>query len=79
MWSATIRAAIGGTPVERLAKWWAGNDIWAMAIVDVSSDKDSQDIVPAEIQQVLDEYKDVFDNPQGLPPERERERERERV
>jgi hypothetical protein len=58
-------------PVDRLGKWWAGNDIWAMAIVDVSSDTATSDTVPAEIQQVLDEYEDVFHTPQGLPPERE--------
>jgi hypothetical protein len=58
-------------PMERMVKWWSGNDIWAMAIVDILPDADSGDSVPVQVQQLLEEYQDVFATPQGLPPERQ--------
>jgi hypothetical protein len=57
--------------MERMVKWWSGNDIWAMAIVDILPDADSGDSVPVQVQQLLEEYQDVFATPQGLPPERQ--------
>lgn len=36
---------------------------------------ESQSEVPKEIQGVLDQYRSVFDEPQGLPPWREKSHE----
>jgi len=56
--------------VAQFAKWSATNDIWALAIVDTSHSPDSE-TCPPQIQEVLNEYQDVFDDPQTLPPPRE--------
>jgi hypothetical protein len=56
-------------PMERMVKWWSGNDIWAMA--DILPDADSGDSVPVQVQQLLEEYQDVFATPRGLPPNRQ--------
>lgn len=55
--------------VEQVMKWTKGNDIWAMAVVDVASEPQ---VCPAnkELQQLLSEFQDVFQTPQTLPPER---------
>jgi hypothetical protein len=57
-------------PLEKLVKWWAGNDIWALVVVEMVSEN-QDDPPPTEIQQVLQDFKDVFAHPKGLPPERE--------
>jgi hypothetical protein len=57
-------------PVDRMIKWWARNDIWAMAIVDVNPPEDTSPPMLPDIQQVLDEFQDVFQAPESLPPER---------
>jgi hypothetical protein len=57
-------------PVERMVKWWTGNDIWAMSVVDMNPPEDTSPPMPPAIQQVLDEFQDVFQAPEGLPPER---------
>ncbi|KAK1678256.1 hypothetical protein QYE76_039104 [Lolium multiflorum] len=60
-------------PVEQLAKWVKGRDIWAMAVVhtdDSNSDTSSAEL-PPEIQNLLTEFHAVFVEPTALPPTRE--------
>ncbi|RLN03399.1 uncharacterized protein C2845_PM13G02930 [Panicum miliaceum] len=56
-------------PATQLAKWYAGNDIWALAIVDTNPST-ATDSCPPQVQEVLDAYHGVFDDPQTLPPPR---------
>jgi hypothetical protein len=53
-----------------MVKWWAGSDIWAMAIVDVDPPEDTTHPTLLEIQEVLEEFQDVFKTPEGLPPKK---------
>ncbi|WVZ93174.1 hypothetical protein U9M48_039176 [Paspalum notatum var. saurae] len=64
--------ASNGTQV---CKWLSGNDVWALALVDMSSataDVDSQSTPtsapPTPVLQLLDDYKDIFQEPKALPP-----------
>ena len=56
-------------PVEQLLKWYKGNEIWAMAVVQPDA-LPSEQSIPQEVQAVLDKYTDVFATPTELPPER---------
>lgn len=56
-------------PVEQLVKWYKGNEVWAMAIVQPDS-KSPVTQIPPNIQAVLDSHMDVFATPTELPPER---------
>jgi hypothetical protein len=49
----------------------ATNDIMAMAVLNISSGQVSTLPVPAEIESLLQEFTDVFAEPQGLPPHRQ--------
>jgi hypothetical protein len=55
---------------EQLLKWAAGNEIGAFAIVETLEATPEDKEIPPEIQAVLDQYQDVFDDPRTLPPER---------
>jgi hypothetical protein len=56
-------------PAQQLVKWVAGNDIGAFAVVEVMAP--NPDLVfPVEIQHLLEEYADVFEDPRTLPPSR---------
>ena len=57
-------------PVEQLLKWYKGNDVWAVAVVSPEISPPSVEI-PPEVQPVLESFKDVFDTPTDLPPERQ--------
>jgi hypothetical protein len=57
-------------PVEQLAKWARGNEIWALAVVQSDSEVEVQ-IVPSEVQHILSDYTDVFAEPTSLPPARD--------
>jgi hypothetical protein len=60
-------------PVEQLAKWVKGNDIWAMAVVHMDEAKIHTMSVqtPDQVQQVLTEFQAVFAEPISVPPARE--------
>jgi hypothetical protein len=68
--AAPAVAAVRELPIEQLLKWYKGNEVWALAIVQPTSEKEQAPIIP-EIQAVLDQFPAVFANPTALPPERE--------
>ncbi|XP_072147882.1 uncharacterized protein [Setaria viridis] len=53
---------------EKLVKWIAGNDIGAYAVVEVTHSASPS--IPPVVQHLLDEYDDVFSDPNTLPPSR---------
>lgn len=55
--------------VAQLYKWYAGNDISALAVIEKLPDPLPQS-VPLEVQSLLQQYEDVFEDPQTLPPSR---------
>jgi hypothetical protein len=54
---------------EQIWKWAKGNDIWALAIVEKVPAQAVQHIQP-QLEQVLESYRDVFEEPKTLPPSR---------
>lgn len=56
-------------PIEKVMKWARGNDIWAMAVVEPVQETAVSEHDP-RLQQLLDSFQDVFQDPQTLPPER---------
>jgi len=58
---------------EQLHKWLAGNDVWAMAILDTILDSAGErtSTLSPDLQALLSEYKDVFRAPNSLPPHRQ--------
>lgn len=62
-------SVLEGATSQKILKWAAGNDIGAMAVVEVLPDTHDPSI-PAAVQQVLLEFQDVFEDPKVLPPSR---------
>lgn len=62
--------SISELPAEQFLKWYKENDICALVVVQCTSEH-SDATVPAEVQQVIEEFSDVFESPQELPPHRE--------
>jgi hypothetical protein len=60
-------------PVEQLAKWVKGNDIWAMAVVHTDNNLVGDRTIgpPAAVQALLSEFQAVFAEPTSLPPPRD--------
>jgi hypothetical protein len=58
-------------PVNRMLKWLSGNDVWALAVVDTLPLPEQESTLPIAVQEALKEFQDVFEDPKGLPPERE--------
>jgi hypothetical protein len=54
---------------DKLVKAIAGNDVGVFAIVEVS-DSPTLEPVPAAVQDILQEFADVFEDPKVLPPPR---------
>jgi hypothetical protein len=52
-----------------LAKWWSGNEVGALAVLEVVQSASESQIHP-QVQTLLDDYADVFDDPKTLPPSR---------
>jgi hypothetical protein len=57
---------------EQLQKLCNGNEVWALAVVDSSSVQSSseQSTVAPDLQVILTEFGDIFDDPKKLPPQR---------
>jgi hypothetical protein len=56
-------------PVDQFAKWAKGNEIWAVAVVQPEQDHDTAPVSPA-VQAILEDFADVFSEPDTLPPPR---------
>ncbi|XP_071683515.1 uncharacterized protein [Lolium perenne] len=56
-------------PIEQLAKWTKGNDVWALAVLRPEMEHITEPI-PNAVQEVLDEFATVFAEPTTLPPAR---------
>jgi hypothetical protein len=54
-----------------MLKWLSGNDVWALAVVDTLPLPEQESTLPIVVQEALKEFQDVFEDPKGLPPERE--------
>jgi hypothetical protein len=63
--STTVREM----PIEQLAKWTKGNEVWAIAVLH-SAPNQSTAACPTEIQDMLAEFSGVFAEPATLPPAR---------
>jgi hypothetical protein len=64
--------SIQALSVEQLVKSYKGNDVWDVAeLCLVENQLQISASVPEEIQSVLDDFAEVFQAPQGLPPHRE--------
>lgn len=50
-------------------KWLKGNDVWALALLEVTP-KSEEPTVGVELQNLLDEFKEMFAIPATLPPAR---------
>ena len=57
-------------PVEKLLKWYKGNEVWALAVVTRDVEHQNKPLPPT-IQSVLDKFPSVFGTPTKLPLERE--------
>ena len=54
---------------DQLVKCWKGNEVWALVMVHEVLPP-SSDVLPKEIQGLLQDYADVFAAPNTLPPNR---------
>uniref|UniRef100_A0A8R7TSM0 Uncharacterized protein n=1 Tax=Triticum urartu TaxID=4572 RepID=A0A8R7TSM0_TRIUA len=52
--------------VEQAMRWHTGNDIWATALIIPVMSKTPNEI-PNEVQAVIQEFADVFQDPKTLP------------
>uniref|UniRef100_A0ACD5YQQ8 Uncharacterized protein n=1 Tax=Avena sativa TaxID=4498 RepID=A0ACD5YQQ8_AVESA len=70
---STSATSVREIPVEQLAKWAKGNDIWAMAVVHTTASQSTSEssVCPAPIQELLTEFQSVFSEPAELPPPRQ--------
>uniref|UniRef100_A0ACD5UKX4 Uncharacterized protein n=1 Tax=Avena sativa TaxID=4498 RepID=A0ACD5UKX4_AVESA len=68
----TKATSVREVTVEQVAKWSKGNDIWALPVVQVdgSVHTSTKDIMPAQIQHLLEQFQVVFFEPVELPPAR---------
>jgi hypothetical protein len=62
-------ATIQEMSIQQVRKWATGNDIWAIAVVEAIPEPPPIAHQTA-VQQVLQQYQDVFQDPQQLPPSR---------
>lgn len=46
---------------DQLVKWYQGNEIWALAVVDVAPPR-AEDNLPQLVADLLLEFKDIFGN-----------------
>lgn len=52
---------------QQLVKWYVGNDIWTMVVVEVLVEDDPPPCSP-EVQEVLLEFSDILAGPTSRPP-----------
>ena len=60
---------LNSVTLDTFCKWVQGNEVWAIALVEPVTTKHSLP-PPTSVDQVLDTYADVFQDPKTLPPKR---------
>lgn len=60
---------LGEVSVEKVLQWDKGNELAALAVVEMVPPEGPPEVPPA-VQTLLEKYKDVFDHPTVLPPSR---------
>jgi len=60
---------ISQLPADKLFKWWKGNDVWAMVMLVPEVQPIHSDVCH-QVEQLLDRYQEIFQDPKKLPPER---------
>lgn len=67
------QAQLAEISTEQLQKWLNGNEVWALALLDQLPDTTphaESSVIASDLRCLLDEYKDVFADPNCLPPHR---------
>jgi hypothetical protein len=64
-----VDSMVQPAPTDQVLKWGKGNDIWAFAVVEQLAEP-SQDPIDTPLESILEQFKDVFEEPQSLPPHR---------
>lgn len=54
----------------QLHKWLVGNEVWALVVLEQVPSVEEQHSVADQIQAVVDEFQDIFEDPKQLPPSR---------
>lgn len=62
--------AVAEISAEQFHKWCLGNDVWALAVLKCFNMEVVADPHIPELSHLLEEYKDIFGEPQSLPPPR---------
>jgi hypothetical protein len=68
--SKTEQHYLAALSPEQFVKWYKGNDIWALAVIQQDKAQPAEPTPPV-ISQVLDDFPDVFEAPTELPPHRD--------
>lgn len=55
--------------MDKVHKWSCGNDVWALAVIEPVQQTTTPPELP-EVQELLEQFADVFQQPTELPPER---------
>lgn len=58
---------------EQFQKWYNGNDIWSIAVLEQQpfTSPEQHTEIPTEVQSLLQNYMDIFQEPKSLPPHRQ--------
>lgn len=70
---ATQTSDVREVPVEQLAKWVKGNEVWAVALLHPTTNSSQVEtaVYPPEVQSLLTQFSSVFSEPTTLPPVRQ--------
>lgn len=69
-WVQSPPLSVQEISLDTMGKWLAGNEVWALAALDLIIDQPPEDDPPKEVQTLFQDFHDVFEEPKGLPPAR---------